>query len=229
MRMASQLIFKQRINRYIDVSVTCTLVPAISYMKASPHESSYEIIPQSLSMSLDFYAIKLNESFTVSLSLWSFPDLSLTAWEPPAKTSNEILALTVVTGEGWKVLFPHRFSFFLASLRAPSEDLPPFTLAGSCSISSLLPLFFPPLLRCSALSLSLSPPSLSLLSPWFSVGPLSSHHLSLLLCDCTLHQCVCGWRTKVKLPPWLHMPTAGIWVQRRLSKFSVMHRKQNIQ
>lgn len=87
-------------------------------MKASPPGSSFETVPQSLSVSQDFYAIKLNESLTVSLSLWSFPDLSLTAWELPAKTSNEILALTVVAGEGWNVLFPN-----LSSLPAPSEHL----------------------------------------------------------------------------------------------------------
>lgn len=87
-------------NVNIHASVTYTSVPTISSMKAPPHESSSETTPQSLSMSLDCYAIKLNESLPVSLlSLWSFPDLSLTAWEPPAKTGNEKLALTVVTGE----------------------------------------------------------------------------------------------------------------------------------
>lgn len=60
-------------------------------------------------------SVKPSERLTVSLRLWSFADLSLTAWELPAKTSNEILALTAGTGEGWNVLFPNRFSF-LASL-----------------------------------------------------------------------------------------------------------------
>lgn len=62
-------------------------------------------------MSLDFYAIRLNECLAVSLSLRSFPDLRLTAWELPA--SNEILALTAVSGVGWKVLFPLLFSLLL--------------------------------------------------------------------------------------------------------------------
>lgn len=141
----------------IFMCVTYTLVPTICCMKASPHESSFETIPQSLSMSLDFYAIKLDESLTVSLSLWSFPDLSLTAWEPPAKTSNEILALTVVTGEGGKFysLIP---SPLFALRQAPSEDLLPFTLAGSCSISSL---FFYPLLVLSSSFFLSHPPSFS--------------------------------------------------------------------
>lgn len=97
--LASPLTLKHHMNGNIHASVTYTSVPTISCMKAPPHESTSETIPQSLSMSLDCYAIKLNESLPVSLSLWSFPDLSLTAWEPPAKTGNEKLALTVVAGE----------------------------------------------------------------------------------------------------------------------------------
>lgn len=85
--------------------------PSSPNMDVSPSELSSETIPQSLCMSLDFYAIRLNECLAVSLSLRSFPDLRLTAWELPA--SNEILALTAVSGVGWKVLFPLLFSLLL--------------------------------------------------------------------------------------------------------------------
>lgn len=204
--MASPLILNQHMNRCIHA--TYTLVPTISYMKASPHESSFETTPQSLSMSLDFYAIKLKESLTVGLSLWSFPDLSLTAWEPPAKTSNEISALTVVTGEVWNLLFPNLFSSFLCSLPAPSEDLPPFTLAGSCAISS----FFPLALSYSLLLFCSFPPL------FFLPGFLQDLHISVWV----------GEGPMWNFQPWLHMPTAGIWAQRRISKFTVVYRKRNI-
>ena len=195
-------------NSYIYVSVTYTLVPTVSYMKASPHESSFDTTPHSFSMSLDFYAIKLDERLSVSLCLWSFPDLSLTAWEPPAKTSNEILVLTVVTGEGGECY--SLISSPLFSLRwASSEDLPPFTLAGNCSISlfSLSPLasllLFLSVLLCLFFSLTLAV-FLSFLS-----GYLWDLFLSLC-CGVSVHCCsVCGWGTKVKLPPWINIPTAA--------------------
>ena len=173
--------------------------------------------PPSFPMSLDFYAIRLNESLTVSLSLRSFPDLSLTAWELPAKTSNEILALMVVPGEEWKALFPHLFLLYVHNFQDSSllQRTEASLLHSLCS--------FPPFLVIFPLSFD---PSLSSFSLWISMAPhchtvCLSSYVSAYCCS------VSGWWTEVKLPLLLHMPTAGIWMQRRLSKFIAVYREQD--
>lgn len=176
-------------NIWMDIAMQ---FPTISYESIS----SRVLFWDHSSESLDFYAIKPNESLTVTLSLESFADLSLTAWELPAKTSNEIFALAVVTGEGWNMLFPNLFSSFLSSLH----------LKTYWGMSSLFPFLFLFVLLC-----------LSLFSSWlvssFSLVFCRISYIILLWCRVSAHcNSKSGWGTKMWLPPLLHRPTAGIMV-----------------
>lgn len=113
--------FLQLLSTYLLIygwynHTSVTLFPTISFKRSF----SCALLWDHSQASLGFYALKPNESLTVRVSLWSFADLSLTAWELPAKTSNEILVLTVVTGEGgtcYSLISPSLFSLSEDSLR----------------------------------------------------------------------------------------------------------------